>query len=143
MKQLNKLQSIIFLVGGVLMVIGAGCNVFMILTDIVPWVFLVGAVMFSMMQIHQHYDGNNFTIRRLRRIMLTADILFVLAGMLMIDTHYQLLRSYFSDYFVYYQYVYNKWVIMLLAGAILEMYSMHRISSELKKEEKNAKSECN
>ena len=35
----------------------------------------------------------------------------------------------------YFNLIYNKWVMLLLAAAILEMYSMHRIASELKKEE--------
>ena len=45
------------------------------------------------------------------------------------------LRDSFSDPVTYFNLIYNKWVMLLLAAAILEMYSMHRIASELKKEE--------
>ena len=51
MKQLNKIQSIIFLVGGLLMVVGACCFAIMWQQDIVSWVYLVGALLFAVIQI--------------------------------------------------------------------------------------------
>lgn len=53
----------------------------------------------------------------------------------MVDSAYMFLRDSFSDTVTYLNLIYNKWVLMLLVAAILEMYTMHRISSELKKEE--------
>ena len=136
MKQLNTIQSALFLLGGVLMVIGAGCFVFMFVQQIACWIFLVGALLFASMQVNQTYEGQNLTIKRLKKIMTFADIFFVLAGLLMVDSANMWLRYYFSDITTYLNLVYNKWVLMLLAAAFLEMYSMHRISSELKKENK-------
>ena len=46
MRQLNKLQSTVFLAGGALMVIGAGCFSLMWQQHIVCWLFLLGAIMF-------------------------------------------------------------------------------------------------
>ena len=40
------------------------------------------------------------------------------------------------DYITYIEYVYNKWVVVLLIAAILQLYSTHRISRELEKEAK-------
>lgn len=136
MKQLNTIQSALFLLGGVLMVIGAGCFVFMFVQQIACWIFLVGALLFAAMQVNQAYEGQNLTIKRLKKIMTFADIFFVLAGLLMVDSANMWLKYYFSDITTYLNLVYNKWVLMLLAAAILEMYSMHRIASELKKENK-------
>lgn len=136
MKQLNTIQSALFLLGGVLMVIGAGCFVFMFVQQIACWIFLVGALLFAAMQVNQTYEGQNLTIKRLKKIMTFADIFFVLAGLLMVDSANMWLRYYFSDITTYLNLVYNKWVLLLLAAAILEMYSMHRIASELKKEDK-------
>lgn len=136
MKQLNTIQSALFLLGGVLMVIGAGCFVFMFVQQIACWIFLVGALLFAAMQVNQTYEGQNLTIKRLKKIMTFADIFFVLAGLLMVDSANMWLRYYFSDITTYLNLVYNKWVLLLLAAAILEMYSMHRIASELKKENK-------
>ena len=66
--------------------------------------------------------------------MTTADIFFVLAGILMVDNAYRFMQQVFTNYIVYFQYVFNKWVLLLLIAAILEIYTMHRISSELSKE---------
>lgn len=136
MKQLSKIQTIVFLVGGILMVIGAGSYVFMFQRAVMSVVFLVGALCFVLMQLEQRYDGQNVVIIRLRRIQLIADVLFILSGILMIDSHYMLLKPLFSSYTDYIQYVYNKWIMTLLIAAILEIYTVHRLSSELEKEKK-------
>ena len=133
MKQLSKIQTIVFLVGGILMVIGAGSYVFMFQRAVMSVVFLVGALCFALMQLEQRYDGQNVVIIRLR---LIADVLFILSGILMIDSHYMLLKPLFSSYTDYIQYVYNKWIMTLLIAAILEIYTVHRLSSELEKEKK-------
>lgn len=135
MKQLNNIQNAMFLAGGILMVVGAGCFVFMYAQQITCWIFLVGALLFAAMQVNQTYEGQNLTIKRLKKIMTFADIFFVLAGMLMVDNANLWLKDSFSNSITYFNLVYNKWVLLLLAAAILEMYSMHRIASELKKEE--------
>ena len=117
------------------MVIGAGCFVFMFAQQIVCWIYLLGALLFAAMQVNQAYEGQNPTIKRLKKIMTFADIFFVLAGLLIVDSENMWLRDSFSDPVTYFNLIYNKWVMLLLAAAILEMYSMHRIASELKKEE--------
>lgn len=134
MKQLSRIQSTLFLIGGVLMVLGAGCYAFLIGQNVVCWVYLVGALMFAWMQVSQTYEGQSTTIKRLKRIMTTADIFFVLSGLLMVDSAYQFMRYSFADVSTYFNLIYNKWVLMLLVAAILEIYTMHRIGSELKKE---------
>lgn len=134
MKQLNKPQSILFLSGGILMVVGAGCFAFMWQESITSIVFLAGAMLFSALQAMQTYDGNNIAVKRLRKIMTFADICFVLAGVLMLDKAYGIFRPWFDNYVDYYQIAYNKWVVLLLIAAVLEMYSITRIANELKKE---------
>lgn len=133
MRELSAAQNAVFLAGGVLMVAGAGCFVFQWQQGVACWAFLLGTVMFATMQVMQSYDGTDKTIMRLKNILTTADIFFILAGILMVDTSYQFIRSAFSDYIAYYQYVYNKWVLLLLVAVVLEVYATHRISSELKK----------
>ena len=139
MKQLSRWQSIVMLVGGALMVVGAGCFVIGFMQRVVCWVFLVGAILFTLMQSMQTYEGRNVNIRRLRRIISLANLLFILSGILMVDTAYHFLLPLFRNstgdgYYNYIQYVYNKWVVLLLVAAILEVYTTHRISSELQKE---------
>jgi len=39
-----------------------------------------------------------------------------------------------AGYYNYIEYVYNKWVILLLIAGVLEVYSTHRMSSEMRSE---------
>jgi hypothetical protein len=144
MRQLSKPQSVIFALGALLMVIGVGMVVFGV--TLAPAVrqagavcYLVGALCFAGMQLSQVYTGANFTIRRLRRIMIFADLCFILAGLLLVENVFQIIFPLFATtidgYNAYIHYIYNNWVVALLIAAILEMYSMHRISYEIRREE--------
>ena len=82
MKKLNNVQVAVFLLGALLMVIGAGTS--MLAWGSAPYVFSVGALCFASMQMLQRYEGSNFVIRRLRRIQLVSDVLFLVSGLLMI-----------------------------------------------------------
>ena len=135
---MNKWQNAIYLSGGLLMVVGAGCYCFLLWQQVMCWIFLFGACMFAIMQMMQTYEGNDPTIKRLKRIQSIADIFFILSGMLMVDTVYHVLVSLFDSnmsagYYTYIEYVYNKWVVLLLIAAILEVYTTPRLDSELKK----------
>lgn len=100
------------------------------------------------MQMIQTYKGTSITIRRLRTIMVIADVAFIVAGLLMFENGWHLLYRQIvygsgdvpniSMHIKYLKYINNNWVVALLIAAILEMYSMNRISSELKKETRNA-----
>ena len=128
MRELNKLQTAIFLFGGILMAVGAGTT--LLGWGSAPYIFAIGALGFSSMQMQQRYEGQNFTIRRLRRMMLLSDVLFLVAALLMFASKGNFLGL---SYITYIEYVYNKWVIVLLIAALLQLYSMHRIGSELAK----------
>ena len=131
MRQLNKLQTAIFLAGALLMVIGAGTS--LLKWSLAPYVYALGAIGFASMQMLQRYEGQNFTIRRLRRIMLLSDVLFLVSAVLMFAGQ----QNYFGlDQLTYLQYVYNKWVVTLLIAAILQLYTTHRIGNELEREAK-------
>lgn len=131
MKELNKIQTAIFLFGGILMAIGAGTT--LLGWGSAPYIFAIGALGFTSMQMLQRYEGQNFTIRRLRRMMLLSDVLFLVAALLMFASKGNVFGL---SYITYIEYVYNKWVIVLLIAALLQLYSMHRIGSELDKEAK-------
>lgn len=133
MKKLNKFQSVLFLFGGVLMVIGAGSFALMWQQTIVCWIYLIGSVLFTVLQSMQTYNGNNFVLKRLKRIQSVADICFILSALLMVDTAYLFFRPIFTDFLTYTQYIYNKWVVLLLIAAFLELYTTYRIDSEMKK----------
>jgi len=129
MRQLNKIQNLIFLVGATLMVVGAGASV--LAWKFAPYVFAVGAIAFTSMQLLQRYEGTNFVIRRLRRMMILSDLLFLLSALLMFASMGNVFGLSQIDYITY---IYNKWVLTLLIAAILQLYSIHRIDRELAKE---------
>lgn len=118
------------------MVIGASLYVFGEHT-VAPIVFAPGTIAFSLMQYRQKYLGTDLTLRRLRRIMLAGAALFVVSALLMVENSYQIVYPLFSKtidgWNAYVRYVHNNWVVALLVAAILQLYSTHRISAELKK----------
>lgn len=137
MKKLNKIESILFMVGGMLMVTGIGCYVFMLAPSITCWLALTGSILFSTLHMMQAYEGSQLAIKRLKRILNIADLLFVIAGILIVDSTYNFLRPAFENQESYITYVYNKWVLLLLIAAILEVYATHRIDYLLKKQGKD------
>ena len=131
MRQLSKWESYVMLLGGLLMVIGAGANV--LFCSWAPYVFAPGALLFVAMQLRQRYEGREFTIRRLRRIQIISDFLFLVAGLLMMANQQNFLGL---DQLSYIKYVHNNWVVVLLVAAVLQLYTSHRIASELEKDTK-------
>lgn len=132
MKPLNKLQNIVFIIGAVMMVVGAAANIFRWV--LAPWVFAAGALAYVAMQLQQTYEGRNFIIRRLRRIMLLSDVLLIFTALLMFVSKMPWLGG--LDWLTYVNYVHNNWVVTLLLAAVLQLYTTYRIGDELEKEAK-------
>lgn len=130
MRQLSKTETLLMLLGGLLMVVGSGAS--LLLQAWAPYVFAPGALLFAAMQMRQRYEGRNFTVRRLRRMLLMSDALFLAAALLMLADQGNLLGL---DYLTYIKYVHNNWIVVLLVAAILQLYASHRIANELEKED--------
>ena len=131
MRQLSKWEAYLLMLGGLLMVVGAGANV--LFCSWAPYVFAPGALLFVAMQLRQRYEGSEFTIRRLRRIQIISDFLFLVAGLLMMANQQNFLGL---DQLSYIKYVHNNWVVVLLVAAVLQLYTSHRIANELEKDTK-------
>ena len=131
MRPLSKWQSILFAAGALLMLVGAALG--MVLKSVAPYVFAVGVLAFVGMQVQQRYEGDNLTVQRLRRIMFFSDVLLVLAAFLMFADHGNHLGL---DIITYLNYVHNNWVVVLLLAAVIQLYTVYRIDSELQKEAK-------
>lgn len=130
MRQLNRLENTLFVAGAVMMV--AGCVINIIRLEVAPYIYCIGAVAYATMQMRQRYDGPNITIRRLRRIMIMSDILLLFTGVMMFAD-----RSYGSmglDLLVWLQYVHNNWVVTLLIAALMQLYTICRISAEMERD---------
>ncbi len=149
MKELTKTQTYVFLFGGLMMVIGAVTNLVADIPVVVTpenadfWhkagacIFLLGAICFASMQLMQKYEGEDITLRRLRKIQAIGDIAFILAGLFLMEKHFRFLFPYFSGSIeqlnIYAQYINNNWVVFLLIAAVLEVYTTHRIANLIKK----------
>lgn len=142
MRELNTIQNYIFLLGAIMMVIGTGCVVFGLYVHSMAIVFCIGAISFALMQMSQTYEGSNPTIKRLRHMMVIGDLCFIISGLMMIENVYKLILPYMATniegLMMWQQYIGNNWVIPLLLGAVFELYTTHRISYELRKEEAKA-----
>ena len=131
MRQLTKLETMLLLVGGLLMVVGSGASI--LLQPWAAYVFAPGALLFAAMQMRRTYHGQNFQVRRLRRMLLLSDALFLVAALLLLANRTNFLGL---DQLTYVRYVHNNWVVVLLVAAILQLYAGHRIANELVKEAK-------
>lgn len=130
MRQLNKIENAIFVVGAIIMVAGSVANIIRI--DAAPYIYCIGALAYATMQIRQSYEGENITIRRLRRIMILSDFLLLFTGVMMLaDRSYDFMGL---DLLVWLQYVHNNWVVTLLIAALMQLYTIYRISSEMEQE---------
>ena len=129
MKQLNSLQNAIFISGAILMLVGAALGMF--LRGVALWIFAVGALAFVAMQVQQRYEGDIFTIQRLRRIMLMSDVLLIAVADLMFADYG---NPFGLDQLTWLNYIHNNWVVVLLIAAFLQLYTVYRIDSELRKE---------
>lgn len=129
MRELNKTESAILVIGAVMMVIGSGANLFA--QSWAPYVFAMGTIGFVLMQLKQKYDGDNVAIKRLRRMVIISDVCLLLAAVMMFANMNNLFRL---DAITYIIYIHNKWVVVLMVAAMLQLYTSHRISKELLKD---------
>ena len=77
MKELSPLENACFRIGALLMLVGAA--IFIMYPTAGMYVYGVGALMFTLMQIRAEYLGRAITMIRLRRQQLLACCCFVLA----------------------------------------------------------------
>lgn len=129
MKQLNKTENAVFVIGAVLMVVGSGANIFA--QTWAPYIFAIGVAGFVAMQLRQRYEGSDVTLRRLRRMVIISDLLLVVSAVLMLANIDNMLGL---DALTYIKYVHNNWVVALLVAAMLQLYTSHRISREILKD---------
>ena len=133
MKQLNKVENVIFLLGAVMMVAGAVANVFQV--GWASYVFAMGVAAYVLMQFKQSYEGTSTTVMRLRQVVMVSDVLFILTSLLMFANNDNLFGF---DALTYAQYIHNNWVVTLLVGAVLQLYTYWRLGVELPKEQKKS-----
>lgn len=131
MKVSSKCKGTLLTVGGVLMLAGILLNLF--LKTFAPWVYGVGVLLYTSIQMRQRYNSDNFTLQRLRRIMILSDVLLILVAALMFADYG---NPFGLDHLTWLNYVHNNWVVVLLIAALLQLYTAYRMDAELQKEAK-------
>lgn len=131
-------------VGGGLMVAGAVAVMCAVLVmpaglsaltlTVAPWAFLVGAAVYVLVQRLQSEKSASLTVNRLLSIRFLSGICFVVSGLLMVEQYNGFLKpvvvSDISSYMLYMQIVHNNWVVLLLIGSLLQLYTSYRLSAE-------------
>lgn len=110
---MTKLYPTVSVIGAVLLLAGAAIQITRV--EWAPYLYLVGAILFSYVQVMTGYEGGNIIIKRLRRQQIIGAVLLVVAGVMMIVWHN------------------NEWVLCLTVAAVLELYTAFRIPQEEKK----------
>lgn len=120
MRELKPFENLCFRIGAVLML--AGVSIYILYPVCSMFVYGIGTMMFTLMQVRTEYLGRNITIIRLRRQQLFACCCFVLALIMMsMQQHgWGPFRR-------------QEWLVALTIGCILELYTSFRIPQELKK----------
>lgn len=124
MKKLNTIQNLIFRCGAILFVAGLALRLFFPFLGMI--LFVVGILGFCSMQLIAGYEGNSLTIRRLRNQQVLSDICFLLSALAMTAQEFNFGPSWSHR---------NLWVLLLIIGCILQLYTSFRLPSELEKEQ--------
>ncbi len=122
MTELKKWQLALLYTGGILMVVSLIARLFYP-SDIWSYLFLLGTLLYGCIQMLQRYNGKNVVIRRLRRIQIFSDLALILSGLSVV---LPLLNIYYGHR--------NEWLIFFSIGAVLQLYTSFRLSTELEKE---------
>lgn len=136
----------LMLTGAALMVAGAVlvmCAVLVMQEDhrtltlaVAPWAFLAGTVVYVLVQRLQAEKSASLTVNRLLSIRFLSGICFIVSGLFMVEQYNGFLKpvlvSDISSYMLYMQIVHNNWVVLLLIGSLLQLYTSYRLSAEIK-----------
>ncbi len=123
MTELNPWQNGLFRVGAILLLVGFALRLFMA-WQYSCWMIALGALLFASMQMLVRYDGDRFTVKRLRRQQLFSDILFLLMAAMMVMQDYEVGPLWSQG---------NAWILCLAIATILQLYTAFRIPKELEK----------
>ena len=125
MKPLSHFQNTIFVLGGILLIVGALAPLFTWLREYAPYIYTCGALMFSTMQLVQRYEGQDIVIRRLRRQQMLGAILIPVSVIVLLISDMRCARLSGGE-----------WKLVLLIAVVLELYTAFRLPQELEREQR-------
>lgn len=106
-KMNKKLLSVLMMAGALALLVGAA----LMITGwaLAPYLYCVGALLFAAMQMADRYEGDDITVKRLRRQQLVGSLMLLVTGVLMfVERH-------------------NGWITSLTIAAVLQLYAAFRM----------------
>lgn len=103
----RTLFSTLMIIGALLLLAGAA----LMITGwtLAPYLFCVGALLFAAMQMTDQYEGQDITVKRLRRQQLIGSLMLLVTGVLMfVERH-------------------NGWIVTLTIAAVIQLYTAFRM----------------
>lgn len=103
----RTLFSTLMIIGALLLLAGAA----LMITGwtLAPYLFCVGALLFAAMQMTDWYEGQDITVKRLRRQQLIGSLMLLVTGVLMfVERH-------------------NGWIVTLTIAAVIQLYTAFRM----------------
>lgn len=103
----RTLFSTLMIIGALLLLAGAA----LMITGwtLAPYLFCVGALLFAAMQMADRYEGQDITVKRLRRQQLIGSLMLLVTGVLMfVERH-------------------NGWIVTLTIAAVIQLYTAFRM----------------
>lgn len=103
----RTLFSTLMIIGALLLLAGAA----LMITGwtLAPYLFCVGALLFAAMQMTDRYEGQDITVKRLRRQQLIGSLMLLVTGVLMfVERH-------------------NGWIVTLTIAAFIQLYTAFRM----------------
>lgn len=103
----RTLFSTLMIIGALLLLAGAA----LMITGwiLAPYLFCVGALLFAAMQMTDRYEGQDITVKRLRRQQLIGSLMLLVTGVLMfVERH-------------------NGWIVTLTIAAVIQLYTAFRM----------------
>lgn len=111
---MKKIQQYTYFIGGILLILGAA--LYITRWEWAPYIYIAGSFMFGAMQLLDRYTGRNQVLRRLRRQQILGAIALMLTGVFMLSCKH------------------NEWILCMLIGCLVELYTAFRIPQEYEKE---------
>lgn len=103
----RTLFSTLMIIGALLLLAGAA----LMITGwtLAPYLFCVGALLFAAMQMTDRYEGQDITVKRLRRQQLIGSLMLLVTGVMMfVERH-------------------NGWIVTLTIAAVIQLYTAFRM----------------
>lgn len=110
---MSRLWTIVFIIGAVLLLLGAA--VFVTGWPLAPYIYVVGATLVALSQVNTPFQSDSLVARRLHRQQIFGAICLVVAGALMFFAHH------------------NEWIACMAVGAVFELYTSFRLPQEMSK----------